>query len=236
MSAVDQEKYLKEIAAQKKRAEALKHLEKEGQSLKGLSALIATNEANSKKGDNTLELLRKQSLTSYQKSTNKEIEILTKNALINQQLSLKSETSSVAEDIKALLAIGWKELTDSSSGKKYYWNIQTNETTWTKPEISQTTEVDQKEYFPKNDSLPDGWVKKIHPSTQQPYYLHVPSNKTSFSLPTSSSTTTTNSESSTRPAKTIANNQKLDSTNKEKKRKDFDIDPLDPTGGMVLIL
>ena len=209
--------------------------------MKGLSSLIASNQETSKKGDNTLDLLRKQSLSNYQKGSNKELEALTKNALINQQLSFKSNISTAAEDVKALLAMGWKELVDASTGKKYYWNLKSNETTWTKPEIvhSKNDSTDQKEYFSNNNSLPDGWVKKIHPATQQAYYLHLATNKSSFTLPTSTTVVSGNNGTSVSSAPIISNTiaKKLDSTiTKEKKRKEIDIDPLDPTGGMVIYI
>jgi serine/threonine protein kinase len=36
-------------------------------------------------------------------------------------------------DVKAPLPVGWQEFDDSASGKKYYYNEQTNETTWSRP-------------------------------------------------------------------------------------------------------
>lgn len=228
-----------ELEAQKKRNQALKYLDKEGQRVdKNVYAILADRQSSSASNarDNTLQLLFKekskntpneQTSSSAGKSTESLAEA--KKALIQQQEELRAKVENP-------LPPNWKETIDPTSGNPYYWNTETQETTWTRPECKAD---------PKNDNLPEGWVEKVHPATNQKYYFHASTGKTSSEKPTaqtiieSSKTLATSARSliaSNPPKKDTyipANKTVSEDPEKARRKRNFDLDMLDPSYAKV---
>merc|ERR1719321_32201 len=61
---------------------------------------------------------------------------------------------------------GWESATDPSSGKMYYFNRATGETTWTVP-TSSSAGGDA-----SGERLPEGWEKTIDKDSGKPYYFN----------------------------------------------------------------
>jgi hypothetical protein len=178
---LDEERYAKELLAQRQRVKARSYLEKSGcgpgqyeavLNDKGeLNALKEKKNIQSTKTDNTLELLRKDSAARNASSNGGEAQA--KAALIEQQRALRESREKAASEGE--LPVGWQQVTDPQTSRTYYWNISTNETTWTRP-IAPMAQ-------PKGRTLPNGWVELLHPATNQKYYKHT-SGKTSNVEPT----------------------------------------------------
>jgi hypothetical protein len=73
-----------------------------------------------------------------------------------------------------LEALGWQSAKDSSSGKPYYFNRQTNERSWEKPCISNEAN--------KDDNLPEGWKAAKDATSGKVYYYDCVGN-TSWTRP-----------------------------------------------------
>ena len=222
-------KYLKEIEAQKKRADALKHLQQQGQSISSLNSVHKSSKSNVNMvgTDNTLDLLFKQSLKS--KSTTSELEKNAKAALIFQQQLLKPTVTAVQGTLK--LQDGWKEAIDNATGKSYYWNIQSNETRWEPPLASTICSSN----LLSDEVLPENWVKKLHPATQQAYYYNTLTKQSSSENPLKVKASISDS---TDKKRSVVEGSAAEDSNTAKKRKaalSRDIDPLDPTGGEVCV-
>jgi hypothetical protein len=237
MASISAEKLEKELLAQKKRAQALQYLDKEGQGLDkvGPDGLRIVKKDAGKGGDNTLELILRQSVLAKGATTGvSSLEKTAKTSLIAQQEKVRNETASTVKVISTV----WKEVPDVS-GKSYYWNTVTNETTWERPSALDAPSASVSSSMAT--ALPDGWEERLHPATKQKFYFHVPSGKSSFQLPTASSvaggasSTTTavnrSSSSGASGAAAVAPN-KANSAGVKRVRAE-DIDPLDFTGGQV---
>ena len=239
MTSISNDKMDKELIAKQKRAQALNYLEKVGQGIENGTELRPARKDVGNGGDNTLELLLRQSVQGKTVSTTSEKDVKAK--LVAQQDALRQET--VAKQCSSSV---WKEVPDSITGKSYYWNTVTNATQWEKPDgfSSQSNAIQSVET--SCAVLPEGWVEKLHPATKQKYYIHTPSGKSSVQFPSSSSTGTTNNTTlSSNSHQTNSNSSSstgiaVSTTNASnshgKRTRDEDIDPLDFTGGQVNVL
>ncbi len=222
------EKLQKELAAQKKRAQALQYLEKQGQSVGPIS--LQQIEENKKKGDNTLDLLLKERASNLSKNVEKE----SKQALLNQQnaarLSEKTNANIQSEIVSnTVLAHRWKETVDPVSGKTYYWNTTTNETKWERP----VQPIQPASSSVSMNGLPPNWIEKLHASTKQIFYVNTVSGITSFTRPAFDAPS-----SSGRPSDQVAyGSQSATSEQQSNKRARVEhggaADPLDPLQGKV---
>ena len=75
-----------------------------------------------------------------------------------------------------LVAAGWESTVDPSSGKRYYFRRDTNERSWTKPEISKSTTGNS------DEQLPEGWKSTKDANSGKIYYFHT-TGKTSWTKP-----------------------------------------------------
>lgn len=222
---LSEEKLLQELEANKRRTQALKYLEAQGQTIK--TELTSQDPFRSKASDNTLYLLSKESKESIVKqsiTTEKDV----KTAILKQQSELRDKVEK--NDNKILpLPPAWQEVLDTSTGKSYYWNTVTNETSWSRPQgvEPKTTTVASSSVL----NLPEGWTEKIHPATNQKYYVHK-SGKVSNEFPTSSSLIDSKSKfTSSIPTRTDIPSDILEArTAAANKKRKWDVDPLDPTG------
>ena len=77
------------------------------------------------------------------------------------------------------LADGWAEKLDAGSGRNYYTNASTGETTWTKPVGGGGGGG--------GGGLAAGWVEKLDPSSGRNYYTNASTGETSWTKPAAAS-------------------------------------------------
>ena len=152
------EQIKQEEQAQKRRDEAKKHLESIGQSIEK----VDPKKAN-KSSDNTLELL----LSEKRKN------IVNLN---NSTTSNKQSVPTTANNSNEKLQSGWQAVNDKT-GKTYYWNIITNETTWDKPVLDKLNDTS------KQRELPTHWIEKVHEATFQTYWVHEKTGNKRWEMP-----------------------------------------------------
>mmetsp|Transcript_26353 Transcript_26353/g.42683 ORF Transcript_26353/g.42683 Transcript_26353/m.42683 type:complete len:764 (-) Transcript_26353:552-2843(-) len=79
----------------------------------------------------------------------------------------------------------WVESVDNSSGKVYYANMKTKETSWTMPEEVKAFQLEQSKK--KNVGIPDAnkdtWLERRCPKTNKIYYFNPHLKQTSWNLP-----------------------------------------------------
>eukprot|EP01031_Cornospumella_fuschlensis_P039493 gene39493-48083_t len=186
---------LKELEAQKFRKAALKHLESQGQRV-SVNGTMMGSVVEKQQIDNTLQLLVRQSASEKKKQE----ENLEKRGLSSNRMSTASEknssnsstTSGATRDPASSneLPENWKAIVDQGSGKTYYWNTVTNETSWERPALAAAAPASQLASAPTSSAsksfsaLPEGWEERIHPATKQTYYFNTITKQTSHTLPT----------------------------------------------------
>jgi len=71
---------------------------------------------------------------------------------------------------------GWTEAVDPRSGKTYYYNKATKETSWKKPTAAAAAP-------PAADELPAGWAECVDPNSGKTYYYNKATKQTSWKRP-----------------------------------------------------
>ena len=168
----------RELAAQKKRVEALTYLSKNGASNSEILKLVSKGKPTisaqpAKTVDNTLECLFKQNLKQYEQKNLSQL----KADLLKHQYGKSSSSINSSSTSTSGLPSSWQELKCPNTGEFYYWNKLTNETKWEKPTDSSAETVTEK-------PLLAGWLKKKHPATGQVFYLHEASGGIRSTAPT----------------------------------------------------
>jgi hypothetical protein len=123
-----------------------------------------------------------------------------------QSSAVVEEPLKAADPSTGALPDGWTETVDPSSGQCYYYNVNTQETLWERPdaetvlstetaaeldlkveEPSKSAEAEPKtaeHAVPKDESaLPDGWTETMDPSSGQSYYYNAITQETSWEKP-----------------------------------------------------
>ncbi|KAK2953525.1 hypothetical protein BLNAU_11525 [Blattamonas nauphoetae] len=73
---------------------------------------------------------------------------------------------------------GWKEYQDKKSGRSYYYNKETKERSWKKPQNSNADPPTE-----SAPTLPPGWVEKTEKSSGRKYYYNKSLKKSSWTIP-----------------------------------------------------
>jgi hypothetical protein len=145
----------------------------------GLVAALAQKEKKKPSGrDNTLSILQKRKAENVELQNKKIHETKEKDVIPSQ---IESNNLAVISDKP--LPLNWKAVNDSISGKIYYWNNVTNETSWELPDNNNSV-VDTATSVTAATTLPSGWKEVLHPATKQKYYVHDASGKKSWTFPT----------------------------------------------------
>ncbi|RYH15853.1 hypothetical protein EON65_30990 [archaeon] len=194
-----QDNALKELEAQKFRKAALKHLESQGQRV-NVNGTMMGSVVEKQQIDNTLQLLLRQSASDKKKQ---EENLERKGLLSSRSAVVTDNTPAVTSNIPsatgsniavvvsnqlAPLPTNWKAVFDEGIGKTYYWNTETNETSWDRPataapaSLPPTTPVSSAST--STHILPAGWEERVHPATKQIYYFHATTKQTSHTPPT----------------------------------------------------
>lgn len=182
----------KELEAQRKRAEALQYLKEQGcgpsefeQRLtpEGYIGTADAIKAGTSR-DNTIDQIRKR-----------------KTALVEQQSSLRDKIIEAhnARPLENALPPGWKQVSDPSSGRIYYYNDQTGQTQWLRPEgaakmplpaaaaggtgAEAGAEAGGASGEGADCPPPPGWRKIQDPASGKTYFWHQASGKTQWSRP-----------------------------------------------------
>ena len=228
-----------EALAQKKKADAIAHLETQGQRVQGVEGF--SKKVAPKTADNTLALLLGRKAITTATEGEKIKEQLVKAALIRQQDEIRRnrEAKLAADELPP----NWESVLDDHSKLFYYWNRVTNVTTWEKPE---PTEGDDLKIIPtepvvsssaivhedlsNTSSLLPGWEEKTHSATQQSYYVNIISGEVRSVKPTIESTNLQSSESKDLEIRTSENKKRpsaSSSSGDQSKFQRHSIDPLD---------
>lgn len=219
----------KQSAAVSKRDEALKYLAKEGQTIESLASIRKRELDLSQrpKGDNTLYLLMQQKIEEEKQSRLQQQQrtaILQKRQTIVRNYGKSDDkviSLSQSIETEAVLPSGWQKVPDSASGKFYYWNTVTNETSWTPPPpASSTTVASTSTLTITEEPLPAGWVQRVHPATQQMLYFHIESGRTVGERPISSSDSSANNNPPKSDATAVISSNSKKRTQEDDKNND----------------
>jgi hypothetical protein len=104
----------------------------------------------------------------------------------DEVLTFPNEKQSLGDELPKGLPSGWEELEDPSSGEIYYYNRETNTTSWTlpvqgveEPDIVEDSRGEE----PAASKLDPGWVELVDPNSGQTYYFNEIENRTSWDRP-----------------------------------------------------
>ena len=113
-------------------------------------------------------------------------------SIIGTEMTIET---TIGESSSNTLPDGWIEATDPSSGKVYYCNTDTQETSWERP-VAENAAVTSKEIIEPEvteesksetvvvEDIADGWEEVQDPTTGNTYYFNKETQETSWEKPT----------------------------------------------------
>ena len=118
------------------------------------------------------------------------------------------ESLKAADPAPGMLPEGWTETVDPPSGQSYYYNVNTQETSWERPVLAKVEEVIKPATEPElkveeppksveaeakpeektltdeaKTTLPEGWTETVDPTSGQSYYYNSNTQETSWERP-----------------------------------------------------
>jgi hypothetical protein len=223
----------RELEAQKARLKAMKYLASVGESVPSREPEITTTTARSR--DNTLDLQLQSKVKSL--STDKLGSL--KSSILSQQLNERSRASGPTGGNDSTIVPPWSKVLDPSTNLYYYWNVETNDTSWERPNpsssVSTKTYQSSRSTTGNHQHLPEGWKELVHTATNQVYYYNEKTGERSSSFPSSSVSSTVSETKTTADKERKRVNEPTVDLQLKKARREF-VDPLDFTGGMVRFL
>ena len=109
-------------------------------------------------------------------------------SLVSPSLLFEMQSTFVAEDP---LPQGWNAFQDPSSGRTYYANEITGESTWDRPETTTTTVAPSPSPSPSpdtNSDLPSGWAAYVDPGSGRTYYSNQSTGESTWDKPAMTTT------------------------------------------------
>jgi len=83
------------------------------------------------------------------------------------------------------LPTGYQQQIDPSTGKAFYVNLMTGETSWTPPTGAAAAPVPMAPSAPPSSAgLPPGWEERVDPASGRKFYINHANKSTSWELPT----------------------------------------------------
>ena len=94
----------------------------------------------------------------------------------------KTEPNVTEEVDTNNLPENWEEIQDPSTGRNYYYNTETQETSWDKPMVSATEPLATNDNTSSSNEV-DDWVETIDPSSGKAYFYNPKTGETSWEKP-----------------------------------------------------
>ncbi|KAG7360789.1 WW domain containing protein [Nitzschia inconspicua] len=144
-----------------------------------------TTASEQMKEEQTEDIPEKKNVQEEQAETHHVMETSAEDKIEEEEESIvKSEEpeqtpAAVSSEENTDLPEHWVEVPDPSSGKSYYYNIKTQETSWERP-TKASNEGDSAMLV---DTLAEGWVEVQDPNSGKSYYFNQTTNETSWEKP-----------------------------------------------------
>jgi len=97
-------------------------------------------------------------------------------------VAIAEEANTKPETMSSGLPAGWEQATDPLSGKTYFYNRSTGETSWTAPTTPNKEEA-AAQSTPASGGLPAGWEQATDPSSGKFYFYNRSTGETSWAAP-----------------------------------------------------
>eukprot|EP00536_Pseudo-nitzschia_multiseries_P014039 jgi/Psemu1/213597/e_gw1.649.22.1 len=81
------------------------------------------------------------------------------------------------------LAEGWEKVQDPTTGNIYYFNKETQETSWEKPTKEVSEAFREEEKVLSSEEQHEDWAETLDPSSGKTYYYNAKTGETSWEKP-----------------------------------------------------
>eukprot|EP00933_Yihiella_yeosuensis_P052167 TRINITY_DN50180_c0_g1_i1.p1 TRINITY_DN50180_c0_g1~~TRINITY_DN50180_c0_g1_i1.p1 ORF type:complete len:613 (-),score=134.24 TRINITY_DN50180_c0_g1_i1:85-1923(-) len=101
---------------------------------------------------------------------------------------VKAETSIASQAKDRPLPAGWKKVWSEEHNQHYFWNSETKESSWTRPDLTeeeaqQAQNADAEQNEDEEKPLPEGWTRVWDPERDHWYYWHKATRTASWERP-----------------------------------------------------